>query len=370
MFVVRLQRSRAALFSASLLFSFLLAEGLLRVFFPSPHFAHVYSPPQEHFFQYDSALGWRGRPGAEGPFSGADFDVRVRHNQAGHRSSAQPHVEAKRNVLILGDSLAWGWGVENEEVFAERMMLLDRRLNVYNLAAAGYGTDQELLAFRDHLERYPAARIDDVILVFFINDFLDVMAEERYGYPKPRFRLQGGELSLHNVPVPRGTSASYDRPRRNAVWKQHPLRRLHLANLSDFALDMVRWRIAAKRQGGVGQGAWLEDQGQEKRWQGESLAITSGLIHQMAALSGARGARFQVILVRPGRERLWRRLQGELAEGGITTSVYEGRSYWRRTDLWLDRHLNSYGHRILARFAIDQLAPASMPPTQQRMAER
>ena len=70
---------------------------------------------------------------------------------------------------------------------------------IYNLAHRGYGTDQELLVFRDW--RYDGD-LEYVILMFSENDVVDNMSIFRYEKPKPRFEIVNDELVLTGVPVP------------------------------------------------------------------------------------------------------------------------------------------------------------------------
>ena len=109
-------------------------------------------------------------------------------------------------------------------------MRMDGNLNVYNLSAPGYGTDQEFLAIREFILAKPSSPIDLVSLLVSANDFEDVGDSIGFAFPKPRFSLKEGRLELQNVPVPdlgRHTQASetsllqYPRrrfPSRNQLW--------------------------------------------------------------------------------------------------------------------------------------------------------
>jgi hypothetical protein len=111
------------------------ATGIKRhfnVYRPDPTLSHALRP------------SWSGRQGS------FEFDVGVRINRRGLRGrevSAQPEAGTFR-ILVVGDSVAFGWGVEEEETF-ERV--LERRLNegarveVINAGVPGYSADQYLL---------------------------------------------------------------------------------------------------------------------------------------------------------------------------------------------------------------------------------
>jgi hypothetical protein len=200
-------RARVLLIVISSLIGVAAVEIAVRVVAPCPIPGYSYQAPQKQFFQHDPALGWRGRPNAEGRFTSVDFDVAVKHDSGGFRTSGVPHAEGKRNVIVLGDSFGWGWGVGNADLFSE-VMMQDDGLNVYNLSAPGYGTGQQLLVLRQFLDANPDKSFDGLVLLFCpANDYDDVAGGKRYGYAKPKFVLTDDELTVTNVPVPEKASA-------------------------------------------------------------------------------------------------------------------------------------------------------------------
>jgi len=151
--------------------------------------------------RHDPLLGWSQRPGSSGVFALEGFAVRLAINRHGLRDRDYPveRPPGTRRVLLLGDSFAWGYGVEHEETVDE---LVERRyphLELINAAVAGYGNDQELLYLARRGLRW---RPDAVMLFFHPNDFANNLSGEQYGYRKPVFRLRRGALELHGVPVP------------------------------------------------------------------------------------------------------------------------------------------------------------------------
>lgn len=77
-------------------------------------------------------------------------------------------------IFVLGDSFAFGLGVNNEEMFSE---VLERELNgqyegsfeVFNLAILGIGTDSEYSRLLQYWDYTP----DVVILQYYWNDIID-----------------------------------------------------------------------------------------------------------------------------------------------------------------------------------------------------
>ena len=60
------------------------------------------------FYQYDSLLGWRNRPGGAGWFSMPDSRTYVQINSHGLRDGEHAFARRRARVLVLGDSFTWG----------------------------------------------------------------------------------------------------------------------------------------------------------------------------------------------------------------------------------------------------------------------
>ena len=153
-----------------------------------------------NFWKFDSQLGWYHNPNVHADFSHPEFDVKVRTNGLGLRDeNIDPH-DQRQKVLFLGDSLTWGFGVEEEERFTERLQESLPGIRVVNAGVSGYGTDQELLLY----EKLQGVIAPDIVAVLvFKNDFQNIDSVQQYGYPKPAFcQSEGGRLQLINSPVP------------------------------------------------------------------------------------------------------------------------------------------------------------------------
>ena len=174
-----------------------LGELLARVARPE------WTPARAHritFWTYDSLLGWAHRPGQEGEFVHRDFSVSIRINSDGLRDDEYTRDESKKTLMILGDSFAWGFGVEEHERFSEILEEGHRNWNVINAAVSGYGTAQQVLYFQ---ERGSVYRPDLVLLLFHENDFQNNMLGSEHWHNRPYFELIDGDLELRNSPVPR-----------------------------------------------------------------------------------------------------------------------------------------------------------------------
>ena len=182
----------------STLVALFLSEIALRLIGLNPLYV---SPERDQFWKYDSLLGWAHQPGQEGIFETQQFRTSVRINKNGLRDrehSYKRQGDIKR-ILVLGDSFAWGYGVEESERFSQQ---LEESLSVevINAGVSGYSTDQELLWYRNEGIKYET---DLVILVVAGNDVGDNDRQlVSTIYYKPKFVIEDGQLVPTGYPVP------------------------------------------------------------------------------------------------------------------------------------------------------------------------
>ncbi len=112
---------------------------------------------------YDPELTYLLRPGPT-RFANREFDTTLEGNSAGLRDD-EASLE-RPDVIVLGDSFAFGWGVRRQQTFAE---VLERRtgLRVLNAAMSSYGTAREVIL----LERLDVSAARAVIVQYFMNDY-------------------------------------------------------------------------------------------------------------------------------------------------------------------------------------------------------
>jgi lysophospholipase L1-like esterase len=165
--------AKALLLVAGILAGLALGEGMLRLL--SPQIFPIHPPGM---YEVDSDVGYVLTPGFKGSVRRAEFDSPVTIGEAGLRGADPRHRRPDTfRILVLGDSLAWGFGVEDDETFAARLeALLSRRypdldIQVLNGAVPGYGTADELAYLRSRgVELGP-----DLVVVQFlsVNDLLE-----------------------------------------------------------------------------------------------------------------------------------------------------------------------------------------------------
>ncbi|MGH0032478.1 MAG: SGNH/GDSL hydrolase family protein [Myxococcota bacterium] len=132
--------------------------------------------PRTTLFVADDELGWRMRPYAEDEWG----DVRVRVNERGLRGPALPYAKppGERRIVFLGDSVTFGFGIEDEdELFASQVgRALGAR--VVNAGVGGYSPWQERLWLAREGLRYEP---DLVVVSFVLNDVTEKLSLVRYG---------------------------------------------------------------------------------------------------------------------------------------------------------------------------------------------
>lgn len=156
------------------------------------------------FFTYDPELGWRGRPNVKGSFSGWEFTTLVHLNELGFRTHGLRHTKqpTQYEILLLGDSITWGYGVEEGRRYSD---LLEKELATFgvnavinNVAVPGYDTGLELLLYR----QLKGLGCPDVVAIgLYANDIWENGSPTQGPYAKPYFKLIENQLQPANIPV-------------------------------------------------------------------------------------------------------------------------------------------------------------------------
>jgi lysophospholipase L1-like esterase len=152
--LVRGSLGRLGLLAASCVVTLGLIEAGLRLV---PAWSRATTRDERFLFnpyRPDGQLGFTLRPGVRVRHVDRDFSVTVDVNALGMRGPER--TPSKRpgtaRILLLGDSFAFGWGVQQEETFAARLeQLLTERVGpveVWSAAVPGWTTDQHYLYLR------------------------------------------------------------------------------------------------------------------------------------------------------------------------------------------------------------------------------
>jgi hypothetical protein len=155
---------------------------------------------------YDPVLGWSKEPNRRVENRTAEFHAIETTNSRGLRG---PEIRYKKSdgvyrVLLLGDSFVEGYTVNIEQLVSERLRkrleeTMRRPVEVVNAGTVGYSTDQELLFYEHEGRRYEP---DATVLLFYVNDVWFNRSAHYWRGSKPRFQIEGGELTLTDRPTP------------------------------------------------------------------------------------------------------------------------------------------------------------------------
>jgi hypothetical protein len=339
----------------------LAAEGLARLWAPS------YLLQSRGLHVFSRRYGWTPRTDVSGMVDGK----RISFDANGHRVSRQPVAPHGRStrVVVLGDSIAFGLDVSDEEAFPSLMAARDGDLEVLNLAVQGYGPDQQLLVLVNEGLRH---RPHVAILAFCVaNDFAEAalpVALYDGRTPKPRFRLEGERLVLEDAHLRQSSLVTVTQ------W------------LGDQSHLLNRLRIARPRSTGPSPVHWRERKQAAMRDEDHVLRLTVALVARMDEACRQRGISF-LVAVFPSRatyrggswlvDRFLESLAGQDVRALDMAPRFRERGLTPEA-IFLDDlgHLNPRGHeeasRILGReVASHRGSSAEYPaPRQEAVAER
>jgi hypothetical protein len=279
---------------------------------------------------------------------------RVSLNAHGYRGQelTLPKTGDRTRVVVLGDSVAFGFGVSDEQTFPHLLDVRDNGIEAGNLGVAGYGPGQELLVLlREGLGQDP----DVVVLAVCLrNDFVDaVLPVELYGgiTPRPRFRLVGDRLVLDDGAVRRSAAG------RAAQW------------LSDYSHVFNRLSTLVPRREASSERSWRQRKQEVLRDEDYAYRLTFALVMEMERACRRHGIAFLVATFPNGltyemSPGLHERLHEALRAEGVR--VVDMGARFRAlgvaaTEIALDDtgHLGPRGHALSAEILEREIASAS-----------
>lgn len=161
-------------------------------------------------FAYHPVIGFRYIPDIRARCRTERGGCLVRTNNRGFRCDHDFITDrngGRRRILVFGDSFTAGNAVSNGERYTDLLEDLIPDLEVYNFGLPGSGTDQQYLAYRE----YACDLEHDLLVLGILVENIRRVCSSAFYYqrgedallPKPYYTLEGGELRLHHVPVPR-----------------------------------------------------------------------------------------------------------------------------------------------------------------------
>jgi lysophospholipase L1-like esterase len=335
----------------SLLLSLALAEAVVRLVYGSP--LHFRSPQPRYV---TTEYGYKLEPRQRSFIGDSPLVV----NDHGFRDHAWdvPKPVGRRRLLILGDSMPFGYHVAWEDTFGK---VLERRLErsspeveVLVAAISGWDTATELAFLKaEGLELEP----DLVVLCVFINDF-------------------GGGRPFDTSAAVAGQPVD-TRPRWSRWMSEDTTLWLKRSALVFFVRSRFEWALAALHD------RFLEPEGRKRNLEDRlmtnvddegtraAMEATKSMILEMAELVGAHGAdlaiafmpNYEIFSHRPGSlgfVRALRRFSSRHRIEFIDTSDAFW-AYGKVDDLylrpWDNAHFSALGHELVAENLLTHLGP-------------
>jgi len=243
--------------------------------------------------------GWENTPGAHGSLVRDEFTIEVINNSQGLRD--REYSLARRpgvpRVAVIGDSFAWGPGVNVEQRF-DGLLEQDHfpGTEFINFGVVAYGTDQCYLTMK---ERVPAYDPDLVVLIFFAgNDVLDNVTRVKNATHKPLFEVRDGELTQVDARLV-GRMGGLSLTQRLDLFLRN-----HLVAYRFFSLRYERSRLRFQLADKEAMSAYLEvyrrdvPESMARGWQ-----VTEALLARMGRLAAEAGMGFGIVVV-PAAEQV------------------------------------------------------------------
>jgi len=125
---------------------------------------------QSHCIVFDEVLFYKPRPG-KCEFNTIEFSTVLTFDSKGFRQTSSTILRDddrpnRGRIIVLGDSQAMGWGVQDEETFAS-VLAAEYGFEVFNLGVSSYGTARELLRLQ---KEFDLQQGDIVVIQYHPND--------------------------------------------------------------------------------------------------------------------------------------------------------------------------------------------------------
>lgn len=270
---------------------FVLGEGFLSVVLLSSDMLGEHVTLERVHTRYDPELGWAAIPNLDLPsmYGPGGF---LRTNSQGFRG-ADDYTEAvppgKRRVICSGDSVTFGYGVDDEHTWCRMLETIDPRLETINMGLSGYGVDQAYLWYKRD-----AARFQHQVHLFapITDDFRRMQSSKFLGYGRPLLVVEDGRLVVTNVPVPAG---SFQLPWWTEV-------RRHLWSLRSVQA-VRRLKQSLSESSGEVMAASLDEQTAKAGPDREAAVVVSKLLQDLKRLNEARGSILVVVYLPSHNDR-------------------------------------------------------------------
>ncbi len=285
-----------------LLLLFVAVEGLLSVLLFGWDMVRERVIAERHHTAYDPELGWVNIPNVYIPdmYGPGIFLHTNAQGFRGKRNFSHEVPAGKRRIICSGDSVTFGYGVDDNQTWCSLLEARNARLETVNMGQGGYGIDQMYLWYK-----HAAGHLSHHVQLFapITDDFRRAERETFVGYGKPRLSVENGALMVNNVPVPR---RSYYVP-----WVTESIQ--HLGSLrSAAAVRRVHQRITQTRSDSSGPSARERD--------ATNTLLVYKVLEELKRLNTERSSQLVLIYLptlseSPDRLRFWSRELEQHARG-------------------------------------------------------
>jgi hypothetical protein len=152
-----------------------------------------------NWLSVDRGVGWRPLPSLKiTRLNAAGQEWRIETDHVGQRILGEP-ANPKRTILILGDSFAFGEGVNIEDRFDQRIRSALPDAGIINTGVMAFGTDQQYLAGKPYFSQLAG---NDIVLVLFNrSDFFEVQRRRFTRRAKPYFEKIASGYELRSPEI-------------------------------------------------------------------------------------------------------------------------------------------------------------------------
>lgn len=263
----------------------------------------------------------------------------------GTREYAIPKPPDVFRIVVLGDSVVNGFGVEDEQTFSavlEKMLSSQRPTEVLNLGVAGFGNAEELVQLENvGLEQQP----DMVVLGYFVNDHFENLTSDLY-------RLEEGKLVRNarvNEPAVLLRDGVSTIPGYNFLC-QHS----YFVNfVRQRASGFFRNKMAQKHR--LGTDAYTSAQPSETE-----IALTSALVDELIRVCHERQIPILILNLPMEIEGAWMQnlVSDRLTRQDQTRIVQVAEEIWNTKEIRDiatpgTYHPNAHGHQLIAEWLAD-----------------
>jgi hypothetical protein len=320
--------------------------------------------PLEGFLRHDPWLGWAGRSNAGQQLTFGDVSLWVRNDGRGFEDPGGEEglgPDARACVVLIGDSMACGYGVEQAEAPIVHLRSKLDLCRVHLRAVRGHGPDQILLNYTCNVRPMRPAL---VVLLLMLTPGHDRSRPLEFGLCKPYYVLRAGRPELRGTPVPHFATAA-----ENLVWSARR-ETVDWPGPIESTIHLLRdWLPERTHLGQQAVGAW-RNFWLPRRGFPEPRRITLALLAQLREEVAGDGADLVVaiappagVLALPDRVRVWqavlkpvRHVLGEVVD---LLPVLDAGHERQEGGHWLytrDNHPDERGYRRIGRHLAEVVA--------------